>query len=73
MLETGRTKAPGPGQVPTVTLQDDAQPGDPGLGAERLRGGLEHRGPDTVEQITDLLHLPHRLGDQLLATGAEVP
>ena len=73
VFEAGRTEAPSAGQVAAVTLDDDAQAGEPGVGTERLPGGLQHRGPDALEQVTHLLHLTRGLGDQLLAAGTEMP
>ena len=45
----------------------------PGLGPERLLGGVQRGRPHALEQVADLLDLADRLGDQLFAAGAQVP
>lgn len=73
MFKAGRPEVAGPGQITAVTVDDHSQAGDPGGRAERLLRGVQNRGPDAFEQVAHLLHLSGGLGDQLLATSAEVP
>ena len=73
LLEAGWAEAAGSGEVAAVAVDDDAQRGGPGAGAERLPGGVQRDRPDAVEQVAHLLELATDLGEQLVAAGAEVP
>jgi len=72
-FETGRAQAPQPGRVTAGAGKDDAHPGEPGPGAERLLGRVQRRRPHALQQVTDLLDLADRLSEQPFAAGPQVP
>src|SRR5665647_2900507 len=72
-FEAGQAQAPQPGRVTIGAGKDDAHPGAPGPGSERLLGRVQRRRPHALEQVTDLLDLADRLSEQPFAAGPQVP
>jgi hypothetical protein len=73
MLEPRGAQTSGAVEVPAVAVQDHRHCRDPGLGPERLPGGVQSGRPDALEQVTDLLDLAARVDDQFLTAGTQVP
>jgi hypothetical protein len=57
LLEPGQPEASGAGEVAAVTAQKHAHRRNPGARAKRPLGGVQSRGPDTLDQVAHLLDL----------------